>query len=160
MFIVPDPLVGGLLTSIMSALGTITTGLVHCHLYSNDLSPTKDNVLADFTEMTSTQVPGYAVKSINWFAGVPFRRQDGAWEDPSSLVNPSFVATSAPPAPVVAYGIFLTDSTDAILLGSGRFATLFTFQAIGDGFSLPGNPSLLQSDGNTLTVTLADLEPM
>lgn len=160
MFIVPDVLMAGIMTAVELALGTAITGLVHVHLYTNNLSPTKTNVLGDFTELTNVEVPGYAVKSANWFAGVPFRRSDGTWEDPSSLVDPTFVATGAPPVPIVVYGAFLTDSTDAILVGSGIFTVPFTFTLIGDGFTLPGNPLLLQSDGQTLTLTLQDLEPV
>lgn len=160
MYIVPDAIMSALLTAIELQLGTAITGLVHVHLYTNNLTPTKNNILADYTELTNIEVPGYAAKSANWFAGVPFRRLDGSWEDPSSLVDPSFVATGPPPAPQVVYGFFITDSTDAILLGSGLFATPFTFVSTGDGFTLPGNPSLIQSDGNTLILSLQDLQPV
>ena len=160
MLVVPDGLMAGIITAIMQALGTVTTGIVHVHLYTNLLTPTKLNVLTDFTELTSTEVPGYAAKSANWFAGVPFRRNDGSWEDPSSLVSPSFVATGPPPTPINVNGVFLTDSTDAILLGSGQFAAPFTFSSTGDGFTLPGNPSLLQNTGSTLQLTFQDLEPV
>jgi hypothetical protein len=160
MFVIPDANMAGILTAIELAMGTAVTGLVHVHLYTNNLVPTKANVLADFTELTNIEVPGYAAKSANWWAGVPFRRNDGQWEDPSSLADPSFIATGPPPAPQIVYGIYLTDSTDAILLGSGAFVAPFTFSLTGDGFTLPGNPLLTQLDALTLTLTLPDLEPV
>jgi hypothetical protein len=160
VFIIPDANMSAVLTAIELALGTAVTGLVHVHLYTNNLTPSKTNVLGDFTELTVAEVPGYAAQSANWFAGVPFRRQDGNWEDPSSLVDPTFAATGAVPAPVSVYGFFLTDSTDAILLGSGLFDSPFTFTAIGDGFTLPGNPVLGQADDLSLTLTLQDLQPL
>lgn len=159
MYIVPDVIMSGIITAVELALGTAVTGVVHVHLYTNNLVPTKTNVLGDFTELNTAQVPGYAAADANWWAGVPYRRTDGAWEDPNSLVDPSFVASAAPPVPVVAYGIFLTDSTDAILLGSGAFSSPFTFSLAGDGFTLPGNPALLQGDDLSLTLTFQDMEP-
>jgi hypothetical protein len=159
MYVVPDPLMANIITAIQLQLGTAVTGLVHLHLYVNNLTPNKTNVLADFTELTNVEVPGYAAKSANWFAGVPFRRQDGAWEDPSSLVDPSFVATGPPPSPQVVYGFFATDSTDAILLGSGKFAVPFTFVSTGDGFVLDADPALLQDTTGTLKLIFQDLEP-
>jgi hypothetical protein len=160
MLTIPDVMMGPILTAIESSLGTVATGLVHVHLYTNNLTPTKSNVLADFTELTNVEVPGYVKKNANWFAGVPFRRQDGAWEDPSSLVDPDFVCSgSAPPSPQIVYGFFLTDSTDAILLGSGAFDVPFTFVQLGDGFTLSGNPALLQDTGNSLQLQLQDLQP-
>lgn len=159
MYIVPDPLMGPLLTAIELAISTAITGLVHIHLFVNNITPTKTTILANFTELTNVEVPGYVAKSSNWFAGVPYRKMDGSWSDPNSLVDPSFVATGPPPAPQIVYGFFITDSTDAILLGSGLFLVPFTFVSTGDGFSLEGEPNLLQSDGNTLTLALQDLEP-
>lgn len=160
MLIVPDVNMSGIITAILAQMGTAGTGLLHCHLYSNDLTPSKTNVIADFTEVTNVQVPGYAAKSINWFAGTPYREQTGAWVGPNSLADPAFVATGAPPSPQIVYGYFLTDSTDAILLGSGQFTTPFTFFAVGDGFRLSSDPQLIQSDTGTLTLTLADPEPL
>lgn len=160
MDVVPDTNMGALLTALLLKLGTAVTGVVDVHLYTNNLTPTRNSVLGDFTELTTVQVPGYAKGVVNWFAGVPFRRQDGAWESPSSLVDPRFAATGAVPAPVLVYGFFLTDSTDAILLGSGRFAVGFTFMKVGDGFTLSSNPTLQQPDDTTLVFTFADLEPV
>jgi hypothetical protein len=159
MMVVPDVLMSGLITAIEGVLGTAATGLVNVHLYTNVLTPTKNNVLGDFTELTNVEVPGYATKSANWFAGVPFRRQDGAWESPSSLVDPDFVATGPPPGPISVYGFFATDSTNAILLGSGAFTVPFTFVQTGDGLTLSGNPALLQQTGLQIQLQLQDLQP-
>lgn len=159
MFIVPDVSMSGLLTALLAQLGTVATGLIHVHLYTNSLSPSKTNVLGDFTELTNVEVPGYGPSPANWFAGSPVRQPTGGWEGPDSLADPSFLATGTVPSPIAVVGFFLTDSTNAILLGSGVFGTPFTFQSAGDGFVLPGNPVLTQTDPNTLTVTLPDLEP-
>jgi hypothetical protein len=159
MDIIPDANMGALLTAILAELGTVATGVVDVHLFTNDLTPTKDNVLGDFTELTNVIVPGYAKSTANWFAGVPFRRPDGGWESPSSLADPHFHSTGTIPVPTVVYGFFLTDSTDAILLGSGRFDVPFTFFSNGDGFALPGNPVLTQTDGDTLTFNPANMQP-
>ena len=160
MLVVPDVNMSGVLTAILAQMGTVGTGLVHVHLYTNNLIPTKTNVLGDFTELTNVEVPGYAAQSANWFAGVPVRQPTGGWEGPDSLADPTFIATGAPPAPIAVVGYFLTDSTDAILLGSGAFASPFTFQSTGDGFVLPGNPVLTQDSPGTLSLALQDLEPV
>lgn len=160
MYVIPDANMAGVITAILAQLGTTGTGAVKIHLYTNNLSPTKANVLGDFTELTTMEVPGYAAASANWFAGVPFRQPTGGWEGPDSLADPSFVATGAPPSPQIVYGWFATDSSNAILLGSGQFTNPFTFSLSGDGFALPGNPVLTQTDNTTLTLTLPDLEPL
>jgi hypothetical protein len=160
MFIVPDVLMSPIMTALQLQLGTAVTGLVHIHLFTNNITPTKNNVLTDFVELTNVEVPGYAPASANWFAGVPHRLNSGAWECPSSLADPNFVCTTTPPpAPQIVYGWFATDSTDAILKGSGLFAAPYTFTQIGDGFTLPGNPELVQSSGGVLTLNMQDLEP-
>ena len=159
MLIIPDGNMAAIITAIQLQLGTAVTGLLHVHLYTNLLTPTKSNVRADFFELTILQCPGYAAKSINWYAGVPFRTPLGAWEDPSSLADPSFIATGPPPIPVQVFGYFLTDSTDAILLGSGVFAIPFTFTFTGDGLTLEGNPSLNQPDASSIQLTFPDLQP-
>ncbi len=160
MYVTPDNLMGALITAIEAVLGTTITGLVDVHLFTNNFTPTKSNVLADFTELTNVEVPGYVKKTANWFAGTPHRLNSGAWEAPNSLADPNFVCSgSAPPAPIPVYGFFLTDSTDAILLGSGLFAVPYTFTLLGDGFTLPGNPNLIQPNNTSLVLTFQDLEP-
>lgn len=159
MNIIPDVNMPGLLTAILAQLGTVSTGLVHIHLFTNDLTPTKTNALGDFTEATNVEVPGYAAASANWFAGTPFRQSLGAWECPSSLPDPAFRASGSPPSPQIVYGWYATDSTDAILLDSGRFNVPFTFTLSGDGFALPGNPTLQQTDQLTISLVMPDLQP-
>lgn len=159
MNVIPDVMLPDILTAILLTEGTAVTGDVNVHLYTNNLVPTKASILADFTELTNVQVPGYATQLANWFAGTPFRRNDGAWESPNSEPDPSFIGTTVPPAPQVVYGYFLTDSTNAILLGAGLFSAPFTYVEAGDGFTLHGNPSLAQEDDLTLTLTLVDLQP-
>lgn len=159
MDVIPDSTMSALLTAILLKMGTAVTGLLHLHLFTNDFTPDKDSVLGDFTELTNVEVPGYVEADVNWFAGVPFRRSDGSWESPNSEPDASFIATSAPPAPIVVYGYFLTDSTNAILKGSGRFTSPYTFELIGDGFTMHGNPNLIQPNGSQLVLNLADLQP-
>ncbi len=160
MYVLPDSLIGAILTAILKTLGTTSTGLVNIHLFTNNFTPGKNTVLSDFTELTTGEVPGYAVAMANWFAGVPHRLNSGSWESPDSLADPSFACTgSAPPSPQAVYGWYATDTTDAILLGSGTFSTPYTFAQIGDGFTLPGNPTASQTDGQTVAAVFPDLEP-
>lgn len=160
MYIIPDGNMAGIITAMMAQLGTALTGVLKVHLYTNNLSPTKTTVLADFSEATNVEIPGYTAASVNWFAGAPFRRPDGGWEDPDSVPDPSFVATGPPPSPQVVYGFFCTDSTNLILLGSGIFAAPFTFSLSGDGFTLEGNPVLAQTDDSTLALVMPDWNPV
>lgn len=160
MYIVPDVNMAALMTAIQAQLGTAGTGVIDIHLFTNDLTPTKVNALGDFTELTNVEVPGYLKKSVNWFAGTPYREQDGSWTCPNSLADPSFVASADPPSAQTVFGFFATDSTDAILVGSGRFAVPFVFTKSGDGFRLADDPKIIQSDGGTLTITMPDLEPI
>lgn len=159
MYVIPDGNMSGLLTAILAQLGTVGTGALKVHLYGNNLTPTRTSVLGDFTEVTNVEVPGYVAADANYFAGVPFRQPTGGWEGPDSLADPSFVATGAPPVPKVVYGFFVTDTTNAILLGSGVFNSPFTFTLSGDGFTLTGNPVLTQTDTDTIALVFPDWQP-
>lgn len=159
MFVIPDVSMAAILTAILLKIGTAVTGVCHVHLYTNNLTPNKNNVLGDFTELTTVEVPGYLAAVANWWAGVPYREVDGSWSSPDSVPDPSFSATGVVPSPTTVYGIFVTDSTNLILLASGIFTTPFVFNSLGDGFVLSGNPNLLQSDGSTLTLALPNLQP-
>jgi len=117
-------------------------------LYTNNLTPTRANVLADFTEATSVEVPGYAPVAIAW-NGAPVRNQDGSWTDEAAQAV--FAATGLPPSAQIIYGWFLQNAGKTALLGSGLFEAPFTFTQSGDGFFLTPRLNALQSTGDIVT---------
>jgi len=114
-------------------------------LYTNNLTPTRTNVLADFTELTNVEVPGYAGVAIAW-NGTPVRNQDASWSDEAAQAI--FQATGAPPAPQIVYGWFLQNAGKTVLLASGLFAVPFTFVQTGDGFFLTPRLDNAQTNGD------------
>lgn len=116
-------------------------------LYTNNLTPTRNNVIADFTELTSVEVPGYAPVAIAW-NGTPIRNQDASWTDEAAQAI--FAASGSPPSPQIVYGWFLQNAGKTALLGSGIFASPFTYTQSGDGFFLTPRLNGIQSDGDNV----------
>lgn len=75
------------------------------HLYTNNLTPSNQNVLADYTELLAGAFPGYASQAVA-AVGTPFINGAGGIEQQLQDVN--FQPTSDPAAPVTIYGFFLT----------------------------------------------------
>lgn len=154
MYIFPDSLVSELILSPEGDANLYPAGAL-VRLYTNNLVPTKNSVLADFTELTAVEVPGYAPVAQAW-AGVPVRKQDGSWEDQGAAPL-QYKATSSPPAPQIVYGWYMTDAANTVLLASGAFDTPFTFTQNGDGFALEQVFNVVQNASNEYT-TRIDME--
>lgn len=95
------------------------------HLYTNNLTPSPANVLADYIELTSGAFPGYVAK-MTTPNGTPFINAAGNAEQQMSDVL--FQPASNPAAPVTIYGAFLTLHPTVgadTLLGGLRFDTPF-----------------------------------
>jgi hypothetical protein len=98
------------------------------HLYSNDLTPTPANVLADFTEVVAS---GVVAQTITW---------SPAFYDVNTLAVSSGgekLYTQTGGTGDVCYGVFLTDTAGAVLLWSARLdAPPFNFALAGDTLPL------------------------
>jgi hypothetical protein len=121
------------------------------HLYTNNVTPTQASLLADFTELTNVEVPGYAAASPAW-NGTPYRNQDGSWVDYQSVAD--FVASAVPPSPQVVFGWFVTDSAATVLVAAGLLAQPFTYAQAGDGFGLEGQMKVVQESSSDYGVNL------
>lgn len=154
MYIVPDPLMAGTILSIEADPTLFPAGGL-LRLYTNNFSPTPQNVLADFTQLTNVEVPGYAAAIQPW-DGTPYRNVDGSWSDNGADVL--FAATGPPPIPIVVYGWYTTNGAGTVLTGSGLLALPFTFRQTGDGFSLESLIKLQQTGGNQLALTLDQVQ--
>lgn len=154
MYQLPDVLIKELIVASEADATLFPAGWL-VRLYSNNLVPSKSNVIGDFTELTNVQVPGYAPVAGAW-AGLPIRKNDGSWEDQGAAPL-HFGATGPPPVPQVAFGWFATNAAGTVLIGSGRFTNPFTFTSTGDGFNLEQVMNALQLDGTHYQHTF-DLE--
>jgi len=150
MYVLPRAMLKAFLLAIEGSTTLFPSGF-KLRLYTNNHTPLPTDVIGTYTELTSVDVPGYAAAVPTWNAA-PYANPDGSWSDNMSLA--SFLATGAPPAPIVVYGWFLTDSAAAVLLGAGLFDQPFTFTLTGDGFTLEGNINCLQPDGSHVETTL------
>lgn len=155
MYQLPQTLVKELLLALEND-ATLFPSTIHVNLYSNNLTPGPGNVVADFTPITNTQVPGYASGTFSW-EGTPILSPTGVWEDRSAAPI-DFVATSNPSAPQICYGWFAADSSGLILKGSGIFPTPFTFTQAGNGIRLHPIIQVSQVDGENYNVSL-DMPP-
>lgn len=153
MYILPDLSLKAIVLALEGDLTLFPAGMT-LRLYTNDLTPTRTTVVADLTELTNVQVPGYAAATPTW-AGSPLRRQDGSWEDWTDQ-NQFIAAGGPPPAPQIVYGWFLTNAAGTVLAGAGRFASAFTFVQDGDGFSLKARLNVNQV-GDTEVDDLFDM---
>lgn len=134
MYVLPDAEMREVIIALETDVNLFPAGMT-LRLYTNNLIPGPTNVLADFTEATAVEIPGYAPATPAWL-GLPTRAQDGSWNDNMNLAT--FLANAPPPAPQIVYGWFLTDAAKTKLVGSGAFAQPFTFTRNGDGFNLEG----------------------
>lgn len=154
MYQLPDPLMKEIILAIELDAVMFPGGWL-VRLYTNDLTPSKTNVVADFTELTNVQVPGYAPVAGAW-QGLPVRKPTGEWEDGG--VGPlNYAASANPAAPIVVHGWFATNAAGTVLIGSGRFASPFTFALAGDGFDLEQLIRSSQVDGTDYNLLL-DME--
>lgn len=148
MFIYPDASVKEIILAIEGDTTIFPAGMT-LRIYTNDLTPTRNSVVGDFTQLTNVEVPGYVATTPTW-DGTPIRTPLGEWEDYGS--DSMFAATGSPPSPQICYGWYLTDAGNTALVAAGRFAVPFTFVATGDGFRLEPVMRVSQDSGNTVSV--------
>lgn len=91
------------------------------HLYSNDLTPSPETLLADLTEVTSA---GVVAQTATY--GTPYVDANGvAVVSGGEIV---FTQTGAPNE--TAYGCYLTNTAGTVLLWSARFDAPFNFTGV------------------------------
>jgi len=102
---------------------------IKLHLYVNDLTPTKDTVLADLTEAAWT---GYAVEDIlttDWSVKGVSAHNGYALSDPKAFDNGSGADQDA-------YGYYYTDSAETMLLAIVRFDSAPITKADGETWTV------------------------
>jgi len=100
------------------------------HLFTNNIIPTKLGGVAQFTEMTTAEWAAYAaLAAIN--VGVLGHDTDGNWEQNGASLA-SWTLAVAALIPTAVYGMFMTDTTGAVLNGWYSFPVPITLGIIGD----------------------------
>jgi len=145
MFIYPDLSLPEMILALETDATIFPAGMT-LRLYTNDLTPTRTTVVADLTELTNVEVPGYILTTPAW-NGTPLRKQDGSWEDWTDQ-NAFMAIGGPPPAPIVVFGWFVTNAAKTVLAASGRLAAPFVFVQDGDGFSLKARLNVDQVAGD------------
>lgn len=105
---------------------TTLAGHWHVHLFANAHTVTDASVIGDFTESSFV---GYAAAAPTWstpanVAGVPT----------STSATVTFTQTSAWPS--TSYGVYVTDSTNALLLGAANFVSPVVLTASQPSYAL------------------------
>lgn len=112
------------------------------HLFKNNLVPTPNNVLADYTEVLVGDFPGYAPIAIT-ASGTPFI--NGAGNAEQVFTDPVFQPSADPVSPLTVYGYFITlhplVGADTLLYGK-RFTTPFII--ISHTQAIPCDPDVSQ----------------
>jgi hypothetical protein len=99
---------------LVELIDRMTNTTMHVHLFTNDLTPDEDTVLADMTEAAWT---GYAAQDVDpgdWTLKGVANHQGYALANPVEFDNGSGVDQDA-------YGYYITDSGDSMLLQAVRF---------------------------------------
>lgn len=99
---------------LVNQLSRILTPGVHFHLFTNNVVPTLSTTLAGLTEAAWT---GYAVVSQAWSDFTI----NGVAAHSGYAIAPPIIFTNGTGAPVTAYGYYVTDNADAILLAVALF---------------------------------------
>jgi len=98
-------------------------------LYTNDLTPSSDSELADFTEATFT---GYAEVTLATLTG-PVR---GSPNGVALIQTANFIAGALAAPGETAIGYFITNGAEDDLLAAERFDTSVSFANAGDFLNL------------------------
>jgi hypothetical protein len=109
-------------------------------LFSDNLTPGKNTLLADLNAITSNGIANAA--TVTW--GTVYTNDNGAAEVLGN--TETFLTTSAPGSPITAFGYFLTDSGGTVLLLAERFATPVVFSRTNQAFAL--TPRLTMDSGS------------
>ena len=121
------------LRTMLNRLGAAAPGvadaglfnLAEIMLFKNDITPTKDTLLADLTPCDFT---GYARSAgIAWAAA--YEAESGAGEMVGGAAQ--FLQTGADPEPQSAYGYGIVDAGGTLLLAAERFPTPALFDGVG-----------------------------
>lgn len=103
---------------------------VKYHLFLNNVTPTLNTQLTDFTEVTTGDMPGYAVPTAPTF-GSSIDSDDGAAVAVAG--SQQFAANADPTTPILVYGYFVTDTGATHLMGAEKFDTAVPIAKMGDG---------------------------
>lgn len=148
---VPSKILKGDIAAALKAVASGPLDGAKLHLFSNNINPTPTNVVGDFTIAVFT---GYTDPlTVVW--GTPFVSDDGEWWEFTGTYT--IICTAAPVAPLQVFGVYMTDTTNAIYLGADLFTTPQNIVNVGDAvvFNLrirvPGTAgnwgSLLEMEG-------------
>jgi len=149
MYIYPDLSLQEIIIALEGDTILFPAGMT-LRLFTDDITPDRNTLIGDITELTNVEVPGYAPTTPAW-NGTPFRKSDGSWEDWTD--QNAFIASGGPPpAPITVFGWFLANAGGTVLAASGRFSSPFTFSDDGDGFSIKARLNVNQTAGDLVEV--------
>lgn len=99
---------------LLSWLTRMMSADVNYHLFTNDVTPTRDTVLGDLTEAAFS---GYAVHTVT----LADFTLSGVTGHVGTMIGAPFSFTNESGGPVNAYGYYITNTANTVLLGIARF---------------------------------------
>lgn len=115
----------GLVSQLMRIMGDD----VKYHLYTNDITPDRATVLADFTEAAFTGYAAVTVEAADFTI-------DGVSAHVGYIQAPPITFTNGSGVDQDAYGYYVTDAGSTEVLAAGRFDAAPVTKADGDAWSV------------------------
>lgn len=162
MFVLPLPIRQAVFIAALNKLSNPggSGNLLQIRLFTNLIIPSNKLTVADFTEVTALQVPGYVHQNFSWLitaGNVP----GGDWIAAGSTGQPTFVASADAPLPVTVYGWFAKFPVGPpALLGSGLFDVPFVFSRRYDACVLDAYFRGHFDDDVTFRLIMPDFQPV
>jgi hypothetical protein len=118
---------------LVASAGSVGMGIMHLHVYQNDITPAEGTVLADFIEC---DFPGYLPADCSLLTAPGFDSPSVASWRTTDPVHIPTLDEADPDQP--GFGMYITDSSDTVLYYASRFIDMFMFQF--GGFDLAITP--------------------
>lgn len=96
------------------ALGVNAPSAISCHLYSNNVVPGDDDVVATYTEMAAGSYVSTLIQPADWT--LVFRSKKAEARGVQQIFSFDISAN------IIAYGYYLVDSASGVLLAAERFS--------------------------------------
>lgn len=126
----------GLVRIAEYAFGQETMGNLSLRLFVNNVTQAKDDILSDYTEMTTNGYAAIPIPLADWTISLSGTQAESLAE--------TYTFTFTAGSPVSVYGYMIVDASDGTLIESDKFDTPKTVRNTGDSILI--TPRMLFAD--------------